>query len=248
MVKIPVLFMKELKSYFYSPIAYVVLVVFLGFNGYIFALLVSALNDPRMTVEGSAMQLFFGGTIFFYLVLSIAASVITMRLIAEERKSGTMEVIMTAPITDVDLVLSKFLGALAFYLFLWMPTLLYVVVLRRYSSGVDFGPIAAGYLGTTLLGAMFLSVGLFFSSLTKNQIVAAIGSFVVVTVLWTLGVFKSFVSGTLAQGIISYLNIFEHFDSFNKGIIDTRPLVYYISATALCLFLTVKVVESHKWR
>lgn len=247
MRKIPVLFSKELKSYFYSPIAYVVLVVFLAFNGYIFSLLMSALNDPRVTVEGSAMQLFFGGTIFFYLVLSIVASVTTMRLIAEERKSGTIEVLMTAPITDVDLVLSKFLGAMAFYVILWLPTLLYLVMLRRYSE-VDYGPIAAGYLGTMLLGGMFIAIGLLFSSMTKNQIIAAIASFVVITVLWTVGVFRSFVQGGLAQGLFSYLNIFDHFDHFNKGIIDTRPIVYYISGTILCLFLTVKIVESHKWR
>jgi len=248
MVKIAPLFVKELKSYFYSPIAYVMLVAFLVFNGFIFFLIMSALNDPRMPREGSAMQLFFGGTIFFYLLLSIVAAVITMRLIAEERKSGTIEVLMTAPITDWDLVLSKFFGAMAFYLFLWLPTLSYVAVLRRYSE-IDLGPLCSGYLGIVLLGGMYISVGLLCSALTRNQIIAAISSFVIITVLWSLGIFRSFTTGTLAHGFFSYINILDHFfESFSKGIIDTRVLVYYMSSTVLCLFLTVKIVESHKWR
>ena len=248
MRKIAPLFAKELTSYFYSPIAYVVLVVFLAFNGFIFFLIMSALNDPRMPREGSAMQLFFGGTIFFYLLLSIIASVITMRLIAEERKAGTIEMLMTAPITDWDLVLSKFFGAMAFYLFLWLPTLSYVALLRRYSA-VDVGPLCSGYLGIVALGGMSISVGLLCSALTRNQIIAAISSFVIITVLWTVGIFKSFVAGTLTQGFFSYVNILDHFfDSFSKGIVDTRPLVYYLSRTVLCLFLKVKVVESRKWR
>jgi len=248
MRKIAPLFTKELRSYFYSPIAYVVLVVFLAFNGFIFFLIMSALNDPRMPREGSAMQLFFGGTIFFYLLISIVAAVITMRLIAEERKSGTIEVLMTAPITDWDLVLSKYFGAMAFYLFLWLPTLSYVVVLRRYSE-IDMGPLCSGYLGIVLFGSMSLSVGLLCSAVTRNQIIAAISSFVIITVLWTLGIFRSFTTGTLVQGFLSYVNILDHFfESFSKGIVDTRALAYYVSSTVLCLFLTVKIVESRKWR
>ncbi len=248
MRKIAPLFAKEIRSYFYSPIAYVVLVVFLAFNGFIFFLIMSALNDPRMPREGSAMQLFFGGTIFFYLLLTVAASVITMRLIAEERKSGTIEVLMTAPITDWDLVLSKYLGAMAFYLFLWLPTISYVIVLRRYSE-IDMGPVCSGYLGIVLFGGMSLAVGLLCSAVTRNQIVAAISSFVIITVLWTLGIFKSFAAGTLAQGFFSYVNILDQFfEGFSKGIVDTRVLVYYVSSIVLCLFLTVKLVESRKWR
>ncbi len=247
MGKIAPLFMKELKSYFYSPIAYVVLVVFLAFNSFVFSLLMIVLNDPRMTIEGSAMQLYFGRTIFLYLVLSIVPAVITMRLIAEERKSGTIEVLMTAPVTDWELVLSKFLGAWAFFLFLWAPTLLYVAVLRWYSP-LDYGPICSGYLGTALVGAMFIAVGLLCSSLTRNQIIAAIVSYVVITTIWIVGIFENLVSGELAKGIFSYLSVFNHFDGFSKGIVDTRPLVYYTTSTILCLFLTVRVVESQKWR
>jgi ABC-2 type transport system permease protein len=194
------------------------------------------------------MQFFFGGTIFFYIVLSIVTSVITMRLIAEERKAGTIEVLMTSPITDWDLVLSKYLGAMAFYLFLWLPTLLYVAILRWHSE-LDFGPVWTGYLGTILFGGMCIAIGLLCSALTRNQIIAAISTFVIVSIIWILGVFKSFVSGTVAQGVFSYLSILDHFyEGFSKGIVDTRPIVYYLSSTVLCLFLTVKVVESQKWR
>jgi ABC-2 type transport system permease protein len=247
MLKIPTLFAKELKSYFYSPIAYVVLFVFLLINGYTFWILMIALNDPRITISGSAMQFFFGRTFFFYIIISIVVSAITMRLIAEERKSGTLEVLMTAPITDWDLVLSKFFGALVFFIFLWLPTLLYVAILRRYSE-IDLGPVLTGYMGTILLGGMFISVGLLCSAATKNQIIAAISSFAIITILWTMGLFETFVSGALARGIISYLSIFWQFDSFSKGIIDTRPIVYYLSVTVLCLYLATKVVESRKWR
>jgi len=247
MVKIAPLFAKELKAYFYSPIAYVVLVVFLAFNSFIFSVLMIVLNDPRMTIDGSAMQLYFGRTIFLYLVLSIVPAVITMRLIAEERRAGTLEVLMTAPVTDWELVLSKFLGAWAFFAFLWLPTLLYVAVLRWYSP-LDLGPVASGYLGTLLIGAMFIAIGLLCSALTRNQIIAAVVSYLLVTVIWIVGVFESLVSGPLAKGIFSYLRVFQHFDGFSKGIVDSRPLVYYLSSAALCLFLTVRVVESQKWR
>jgi ABC-2 type transport system permease protein len=111
------------------------------------------------------------------------------------------------------------------------------------------GPLCSGYLGVVALGGMGVSVGLLCSALTRNQIVAAISSFVIVTMLWTVGIFKTFVAGTTAQGFFSYVSILDHFfDSFSKGIVDTRPLVYYLSSTVLCLFLTVKVVESRKWR
>lgn len=241
------LFLKELRSYFYSMLGYVVLVVSLLFNAYSFSILLIVLNDPRITVEGSAMQFFFGRTFFFYIVLSIIAAVVTMRLIAEERKTGTIEVLMTAPVTDWQIVLSKFFGALAFYVFLWIPTLFYIVLLKWHAQ-IDLGPVWAGYLGTFLLGAMFMAIGLLCSSMTKNQIVASVTSFVIITVVWTIGLFEMFVSGSLAQGIIGHVNIFEHFEGFSRGIVDTRPLIYYLSATALCLFLTVKVVEARKWR
>ena len=247
MRKVPTLFAKELKAYFYSPLAYVVLVVFLLFNAYAFSILLIALNDPRITIEGSVMQFFFGRTFFFYLMLTVVASVLTMRLIAEERRSGTIEVLMTAPVTDWDIVLAKFFGALAFYVFLWVPTLLYIAILRLYSP-IDYGPVLSGYAGTLLCGTMFLSVGLLCSSSTKSQIIAAISSFVLLTIIWTVGLFETFASGSLAQGILGYINIFDHFDQFSKGIVDTRPVVYYLSTTALCLFLTAKVVESRKWR
>jgi ABC-2 type transport system permease protein len=170
-----------------------------------------------------------------------------MRLLAEERKSGTIEVLMTAPVTDWDIVLSKFFGSLAFYVFLWIPTLIYILILRWYSE-IDLGPVFTGYLGTILLGAMFIAIGLFCSSFTRNQVVAAIASFVIITIIWTLGIFRIFVSGTFAQGLIDYLSVFEHFREFSKGIIDTRPLVYYLSSTVLFLFFSARVVESSKWR
>ncbi|MDP8248277.1 MAG: ABC transporter permease [Candidatus Tritonobacter lacicola] len=241
------MFGRELRSYFYSPIAYIVLTVFTLINGYTFWLIVAALNNPRFPVEGSPMQFFFGGTIFFYLTLSLIASVVTMRLLAEEKKSGTIEVLMTAPVRDTEVIAAKYLSALAFYAILWLPTLAYVAILKTQSSP-DLGPVASGYLGSLLLGAMFLSIGAFASTLTKNQIVSAVFTFIVLTMIWTVGFLDGIFEDPAWKALISYVNVFRHFDNFGKGIVDTRALVYYLSTALFFLFLAVKVIDSRKWR
>lgn len=247
MRRVLAMFGRELRSYFYSPIAYIILTVFTLINGYTFWLIVAALSNPRFGGEGTVMQFFFGGTIFFYIVLSIMASVITMRLIAEEKRSGTIEVLMTAPVSDTEVIGAKFLSALVFYSILWVPTLAYVGILKAFSTP-DPGPIASGYLGSILLGAMFLSIGTFSSTLTKNQIVSAVLTFIILTLIWTAGFLGGIFDATGWAEIISYVNVFRHFESFGRGIVDTRALTYYLSTTLLFLFLAVKVLESRKWR
>ena len=239
-------FLRELKAYFFSPLAYVVLFFFLMVNGFIFAAIISFLNDPRAP-GGPPLNVFFGGTVFFWLVLLFAGPVLTMRLISEELKSGSIEVLMTAPVTEGQVVAGKYLAALAFYLFLWLPTLAYAGIIS-YFEQVDWGPVAAGYLGILGIGALFLAVGTFASAMSKNQLVAAIIAFALLIVLFSFGLFENLFSNETAKKVFGYLNLWDHMDELAKGIVDSRRLVYYVSATLFFLFLTSRALEDRKWR
>ena len=156
---------KEVLSYFFAPMAYIVVAVFLVMNGFLFSVLLAALSQPGSNQASSPMIFFFGGSIFTWLFLLVTVPAITMRLGAEETKSGTLETLLTAPVTDLGVVLGKYLGALAVYAACWLPTVLYLWVLTRFSD-VDFGPVLSGYLGILLVGMLFTSVGLYSSTRT----------------------------------------------------------------------------------
>jgi len=237
---------RELVAYFSSPLAYVVLTAFTFINGYVFSMIVSYLNDPR-SAPMAAFKLLFGGTIFFWLLLLFVLPVITMRLLAEERRSGTLEVLLTAPVTEFQVVLGKFLGSFLFYLFLWAPTLVYVVILSRHSR-LDWGPVAAGYLGVVLLGAMFLSMGLLTSALVRNQIVAAVFAFALLVVVFSFGLVEGLVTDPVLKAVLSHMNLWDHMDDFSRGLVDTRRVVYQLSVTGLFLFLATKALEAGKGR
>jgi len=162
---------KEFSLYFYTPVAYVMASVFYIINGFLFYYLLNMTNRPDVQVEGSVMQYIFG-EIFFWIILFILTPVLTMRLISEERKEGTLELILTFPISDFQMILGKFFGAFLFYFFLWIPTFIYVGVLFLFQPP-DLGPILSSFLGVLLIGAMFISIGLFSSPLSKNQIISA---------------------------------------------------------------------------
>lgn len=240
-------FGRELRAYFVSPMAWVILTLFLFGNGISFTLIVSYLADPRSGGISTPLQVFFG-SFFFWLMLFVLIPLITMRSIAEERRSGTLETLMTAPVSETTVVLAKFAAALVFYTFLWLPTLAYVAILGRGATTIDWGPIASGYLGVLALGAMFLAIGLFASALSKNQIVAAILTFVTMLGLFTLGFLDGLTSNETLQKALSYLNVLEHMDELAKGIVDTRRLIYYLSTTVLFLFLASRALEQEKWR
>ncbi len=246
MRKLVALVHRELLAYFSSPLAYVILTAFLFINGYVFYLIVAYLNDPR-TQAMAPLKLIFGGTIFFWLFLLFVVPVITMRLLAEERRSGTLEVLLTSPVSEGQVVLGKFLAAFVFYLFLWLPTWVYVWILASHAR-IDFGPVWAGYLGIALLGVLFLSVGLLTSALVRNQIVAAILAFAVLVVVFSLGLVENLVTGALAKGILGYMNLWNHMDDFARGIVDTRHIVYTLSLAGLFLFLATKALEASKGR
>ncbi len=237
---------RELRAYFFSPLAYVVAALVLVVNGLTFGVIVSFLNDPRSGI-GAPLEFFFGQTIYFWLVLLFVTPVLTMRLISEERRSGTIETLMTAPVSEAQVVVGKFLASLAFYAFLWLPTLVYAFILTRYHE-VDWGPVASGYLGILGVGALFLSVGMLATALSRSQLVAAILTFAMLIPVFTFGLLKSLVGSERLQTVFGYLDLWEHMSEFSRGIVDTRHLVYYVSATAFFLFLSTRALAVRKWR
>ncbi len=238
-------FLRELRAFFVSPLAYVVLFFLLAVNGVLFAVIVLLLNGPQAPAV-PPIDLFFNN-VFFWLVQLAIAPLLTMRLLAEERRSGSIEVLMTAPATEVEVVAGKYLAALAFYLFLWLPTLAYAGLIA-WQSEVDWGPVASGYLGVLGIGALFLSVGLFASALTKSQLVAAIVTFALLIFFFSFGLLETLLQGETARAVFGYLNLWNHMDEFARGVVDSRRLVYYLSTTLFFLFLTTRALESRKWR
>lgn len=238
---------RELMAIFLSPIAYIVVAIFLLLNGYLFWLILHIFNGRGE--EGSPFAIFLGSeNIFAWIFLLLTAPAITMRLFAEERRSGTIETLFTAPVAEYQVVLGKFLAGYLFYLCLWLPTIAYVVILRRFSSA-DLRPVATGYLGVALLGAMFVAVGEFTSALTRNQIVAYMTGAVVLLGLFLGGLLLPIViRGEAASGVLEYFNLYKHLQDFSQGIVDSRYLVYYLSVTGFALFLATRVIESRKWR
>jgi ABC-2 type transport system permease protein len=179
-------------------------------------------------------------------ILLFIFPLITMRTYAEEKRSGTMELLLTSPVTDLQIILGKFLGAMGLYAAMLAVTMIHIGLLFLYGNP-EWKPIATGYLGLLLMGGCFISVGLLISSLTRNQIVAGMATFAVFLMLWVINWISSFV-GPTAQNVLTYLSITEHFDDFAKGVIDTKHLVYYASFMAFGLFLTMKSVDSERWR
>lgn len=238
-------FLRELRAYFFSPLAYVILFFLLAVNGAIFVIIVSYLGDP-LAPAGRPFDYFFNN-FYFWLLQLIVAPVLTMRLLAEERKSGSIEVLMTAPVTEGQVVAGKYLAALAFYVFLWAPTLLYGVVVDHYSD-VDWGTLGAGYLGVLLIGAFFLSIGVVGSALSRNQIVAAIISFGLIALVFVIVFLPNLVNDPGLQEVFSYVSVAEHMEDFSRGIVDTRRLVFYLSTTLFFLWFASRALEDKKWR
>lgn len=242
------IFQREFVAYFLSPIAYIVTFVFMAVNNFGFYSVVSFLNRPA-AAPLRPMEIFLTFNIFLWVYLPVVAPVLTMRLLAEEKRLGTIEMLMTAPVTEAQVVIGKYLAALAFYVILWIPTLAYTVVLTKYGTP-DYGEFLAGYIGIILLGAVFLSVGLLASSLTRSQIGAAILGMLPIFVIWWLPVLlpPSISQGTYGK-VVSFFNVTEHLSlDFSNGILDTRRLVLYVTEIGLMLFATIRIVETTKGR
>lgn len=238
---------RELKAFWYSPIAYVVGALFLLLQGWVFWLLLAVLNDPRVDPSFTASQFFFGGTFFFWFAVLIVVPLLTMRTFSEEKRTGTIEFLLTAPVTDTQVVLAKFLGAWIIYILLWALTAIFFLILRRLTP-FDWGPVLTGYIGTWLLGGMLIACGILASSLTRNQVIAALLTFVALLFLFSIGILDVFIRDPESGKIIQYLSLIDHLRNFGKGLLDTRPLVYYLTLTTICLFLTGRVIRSPRWR
>jgi len=236
---------RELRAYFLSPLAYVLLFFFLLLNGAAFAVIVGYLTNPAAP-PGRPFDFFFGGFLF-WIVLLFVVPVVTMRLIAEERKSGSIEVLMTAPVDEFEVVAGKYLAACTFYAFLWAPTVLYAVLVARWSD-VDWGILAAGYFGTLLIGAFLLAIGTFASATAKNQIVAAMVAFAVMLLVFFLAFLPGLVRSDAVKEVLSYVSVLDHMDEFSRGIVDTRRLVFYASSILFFLYASAKALEDRKWR
>jgi gliding motility-associated transport system permease protein len=247
MRNVPALLRRELNAYFASVLGYVVMMFFLIVMGVTFAVIVNYLNQGPTQL--TAMKIMFS---MFWLPSLVVIPMITMRLLAEEKRSGTIEMLMTAPVTDFEVVFAKYLGAVVLYTLMWALTGLYVLILRHYSGGttaLDLGPIACGYIGVLVIGQFLIAVGVLTSSLTKNQVTAALMSFALIFILLIVINWL----GLLFQGgpinkIVKALSAFDYMEDFSRGILDVRPIVLYLSGTAAALFITTRAVESRKWR
>lgn len=236
---------RELQAIYTSAIAWVFLTAFLLLNGFVFWLLLRVGAKPGMETATEALRLFFGGTFFYWLFILAMIPLITMRLIAEEKRTGTIETLLTAPVSDWELVLGKFAAALGFYISLWLPSVVYVAIMSAYGE-LDWGPIGAGYLGILLTGGALIALGVFTSSMTQNQIVAAILCFMLLLLVFSLGLLEQVIPGEGAQqSAFKYINIWSHTDDFSRGIVDSRPVIYNLSLLLAGLFGAVHILG---WR
>jgi ABC-2 type transport system permease protein len=244
---------RELNAYFAGPIGYVLLGFFALLFGNFFYSALYAFQDASMQAGMNPTQVL---NINQYLVAPTLMNttvimlflfpLITMRTYAEEKRSGTIELLLTSPITDVQIILGKFAGAMLVYTAMLAITMIHLGILFM-AGDPEWKPLLTGYLGLLLIGGSFLSLGLFISSLTKNQIVAAMATFGVFLILWIISwIAPSF--GPTTEAVLRYLSIIEHLDDFTKGIIDTKHVIYYLSFIALGFFLTIKSVDSERWR
>ncbi len=242
------IYKRELFAFFVTPLAWVLITVFLLVQGMHFFLLVENFaNAGSAASDQTPVQAFFGNTILLYLVLFLLVPPMTMRLFAEERHSGTIESLMTAPVSSPAVVLAKYASVLTAYGAMWAPTALYLVILQR-SSDVDWGAAASAYLGVFLVGAGYLAFGLLMSALTSSQFLALVLTALVVLGLFILGV-GEFVTrdGTPMHTVASYVSAWAHMNDFASGIVDSRRLVFYGSCIVLPLFVTVRAVDAWRW-
>ena len=246
---------RELEVYFSSPIAYIVLAMFATIFGFFFYSALAffqtfsaqaAMNPgaaPPMNVNQFIIQPTLGN---FTIILLFLAPMITMRLFAEEQRQGTMELLLTSPITDYEIILGKWLGAMLLYACILAVSMLNFSVLFLYTTP-DWKALAVGYLGVLLVGGALLAMGAFLSTLTKNQIVAGALTFGLFLLLWVLDWVNQYSTSTVGK-ICSYIAFPPHLEQFTKGVIETKDVIYYLSVTALGLFLSKRSIESIRWK
>jgi ABC-2 type transport system permease protein len=239
---------REIFAYFVSPIAYVVTVVWLIWCGLQFYLLAGVFaSAPSLSATANPLSAFFGGSVLFFIPLLVFAPVLTMRLLAEERHTGTLEPLLTAPITTASVVLGKYLASLVFWIALWVPTLMYVWITSQFGR-VDMGAVLTSYLGVFGIGLYYMAIGVAMSALAKNQIVAALLSFLLLSGLFAVGLLSFLDTFASYRDAIDYISLWGHMQSFSKGIVDTRFVVFDISVAALFVYLAWRALEGRRWQ
>ena len=248
------IFNREMKSYFASPIAYLLMAVFALIFGYFFyiatAIFVQRGMESQMMGRGTPMDM--NELIIRPLLMNISViglfmiPMITMRLFAEEKRSGTIELLMTSPVRDLEIILGKWLAGVALFASILAVSSLNLGFLFMYGKP-DWRPVLIGYLGLILQGGALLAIGAFISTMTRNQIIAGGGTFAACLLLWVLDWVSSYETAAWAK-VLSYMSVVTHFETFSKGVLDTKDLVFYVSAIFLGLFLTARSLESLRWR
>jgi len=245
---------KELHSYFVSPVAYILLLMFGVIFGFFFwnALGVFVVEGMEMQMRGQSFPMNLNEQIIRPLLSNVGViglffiPMITMRLFAEEKRTGTIELLSTSPIRDLEIIVGKWLAAMMLYSCLLLFAALNFAFLFRYGNP-DWKPLAIGYLGLVLQAGALLAIGTFISTLTKNQIIAGAITFGVLLLLWVIGWVGEYETATWAR-VLSYISIITHFDSFGRGVLDTKDAIFYVTAIFLGLFFTARSMESLRWR
>ena len=241
---------RELGAIFLSITGYVIIASVTLLNSLSFVVLMTNLGNDPSPMPVTEM---FYRTYFFWLIVLLAAPVITMRLFALEKASGTFETLMTAPVSDLNVVAAKFASAVIFYVVTWLPMIACLLVVRHYTNqagALDTGTVGGMYLGIFLVGCLFLSLGCFASAISRSQMAAAMISFVLGMALFSVGFLAEALPATAQwqSQVLSYFGLFEQMHDFARGVVDTRAVVFYLSATFFFLFLTLRVVVSRRWK
>ncbi len=239
-------FTKELQSYFYTYMLYASWALFMFVNGWVFIQIVSVLNNQMSSVQVPPVEIFFGGTIFFWLIMLLIVPIITMRLVSSERSMGTFEAIFTTRVAEYEFVLGKFFAAMFVFTLFWASTIVYLLLLKG-RLVIDWQAAGVAFLGTIIMGGAMIAIGVFASSLTQNQVIAALLTFVITIVLFSIGLFGYWSIGIM-KDIFSYFSMLDQFGKFSKGILDTRAIVYFLSLNLLFLYLSAKTIESRRWK
>ncbi len=245
---------RELYVYFSSPIAYVVVTIFLLLSGYFFysafayfsMVSMQAMRMPGVGGINVTEMVLLPTLGNMSVIMLLMMPLLTMRLFAEEKKAGTLELMLSYPVRETELLFGKFTACIVVFFIMLVPTFLYPLFVWFYAEP-DIGPILTGYLGLFLMGTAFIALGIMVSSATENQIIAAAISFGAILMFWLIGWSETFVGPVLGK-VLSHMSLLEHFENFSRGVIDTRDIIYYINFNILFLFMTMRSLESKRWR
>lgn len=236
--------LRELRSFFSSPVPWIATTVFLALNGVLFVALIQYYTQQSAASVAGSQHLFQ----FSMFLLTFLCPALTMQLLASEHQNRTLEALLTAPVTDAQVAISKFLGAFIFYLAMLASIAIYLLILGSFGDW-ELGPIAASFFGLTLIGGLFLSFGVLASSLTKSQLVAFLVGFLFdLSLVYGLSLLHRFIESPTLKDLIGTVTVDQHFQEFARGIVHSGPVVFYLSSIVLFLFLTVRSLESRTWR